>query len=215
MTKKFLFKYRPISNEQQLKFVEDIVLHNKFFFAPTHFFFDPFEFKYKMDKDLVNPFEKVPKEKNIGILSLSEENNNITMWSYYADWHRGICMAFEFTNECPFFCRATKVEYLQNYPSDSQLKNYSDNISHSAIMHKPSFWAYEKEWRIIESGAGGEYRYYPKGKLSYIILGCMVKAEMINIIKKWIEQSDSKIQLKQTKVSANGYSLDIIDYVSL
>jgi len=211
MHEKYLHKYRPVSNEQQIKFVEDVILHNKFFFSPSNYFFDPFEFKYKSNGNLENPFVFDSPYKKVGILSLSEENNNIKMWSYYADWHRGICMGFEFKNDCSFFSKAKKVQYLPDYPTDSLLKEYSDNVLLSAIVHKPIIWAHEKEWRIIEIDAGGEYRNFPKGKLKYIILGCMIKQETVNLIKGWIKQLDYKVQLKQTKVSNISYGLDILD----
>jgi hypothetical protein len=102
---------------------------------------------------------------------------------------------------------------LQDYPSHSLLKEYSDNVLLSAIVHKPSIWAHEKEWRIIEIDAGGEYRYFPKGKLKYIILGCMMQKEKVDLIKCWIKQLDYRVQLKQTKLSNISYGLDILDLV--
>lgn len=38
-----------------------------------------------------------------GILSLTKTNNDILMWSHYADSHKGICLEFDVTRDCDFF----------------------------------------------------------------------------------------------------------------
>jgi hypothetical protein len=35
--------------------------------------------------------------QNIGVLSISSEKLNILMWSHYADYHKGVCIGFDYT----------------------------------------------------------------------------------------------------------------------
>jgi hypothetical protein len=61
--------------------------------------------------------------QNIGIFCLSEQNDDILMWSHYADCHRGICL--EFSNIPDGHLHP--VEYRKDYPSFNFFELMRDN----------------------------------------------------------------------------------------
>lgn len=90
--------------------------------------------------------------------------NDIIMWSHYADDHKGICLEFEtcksdngFNGEDLFKVSSAKGEKLRevNYmsmPSERILANFKDNEHeeyHKILATKGLQWSYEKEWRYI------------------------------------------------------------------
>nr|WP_296155837.1 DUF2971 domain-containing protein [uncultured Peptoniphilus sp.] len=90
------------------------------------------------------------------IVSLSEANNSILMWSHYADMNRGICIEYDFTKlqtatSGPQYQKLIfPVLYLDNPldMSDLKEKELLNSMLLSAIS-KYKTWGYEKEWRIL------------------------------------------------------------------
>lgn len=89
--------------------------------------------------------------KNIGIFCLSETNDNILMWSHYADQHKGIAIGYD--SEHPFFnqqkqgldFKLGKVKYSMKRPDKPG--EFKDN--YRLFYQKSPDWKYEKEWRVI------------------------------------------------------------------
>lgn len=102
------------------------------------------------------------------MLSLSKSRDNQLMWAHYADYHKGICMEFEFPDN---FC--AKVEWSNtaifagkryglacycgdvNYGTQRKPIVFSDRIAeddylvYDALLSKPNCWKYEREYRIL------------------------------------------------------------------
>ncbi len=83
-----------------------------------------------------------------GVFSLSEKNNDILMWSHYANNHTGFCIEFErkdiksnFLSH--FMCR--KVEYTVEYPNLHRIIDLPD----VNLFTKADGWKYESEWRLV------------------------------------------------------------------
>ncbi|MGL6258565.1 DUF2971 domain-containing protein [Vibrio sp. WXL210] len=54
--------------------------------------------------------------KNIGIVCLSEVENNILMWSHYGEEHRGFCIEFnDLENNISASCDVINVKYLNDF----------------------------------------------------------------------------------------------------
>jgi len=58
-----------------------------------------------------------------GVLSLSAKNDNILMWSHYADYHKGFCIEFKRSPDNPLGS-TQPVEYVKEYPCF----NYFDEL---------------------------------------------------------------------------------------
>ncbi|HDY7433993.1 TPA: DUF2971 domain-containing protein [Vibrio vulnificus] len=150
-------------------------------------FFDNFLIRGSQKYALNDPFELRPSSGNaqkilaensyfdFAVVSLSETNNNLLMWSHYADQHRGIVVEFDMNHELfesytPF--PVTKFDA----DLDADVLDHEENKKRLAIKagtlqrvrynsHRPSLtkfesilehflvksdeWIYEKEHRII------------------------------------------------------------------
>jgi hypothetical protein len=101
--------------------------------------------------------------KRFGILCLSENHNNLTMWSHYSQNHEGFVIGFN--SESPFFDQRksktdlirfiTKVIYIDKRP-ELQLYNIKKNsqelgdyIIKYLFLTKSKHWESEQEWRMI------------------------------------------------------------------
>src|SRR5262249_23664427 len=94
-------------------------------------------------------------------LSLSEEALNTTMWSHYADSHRGFVIGFD--EKHPYFAARNEFEFglqkvtyanrrymldLQRAANDDD-QAFIDDFVRNVILTKSDAWAYEKEWRLV------------------------------------------------------------------
>lgn len=169
----YLFKYMPYRKE----FFENFYLRC----TPRSALNDPFELRpsdqYMRDHtwDLLAQREMTPETevseelfdfnneflerafKKMGIVSFSETNDNLLMWSHYADNHRGIVVAFSTAHD--FFKEdGSKSRQLGrvHYRKDrmkalpQRLKNgFYMSDSTRVYFEKSDEWIYEKEHRLI------------------------------------------------------------------
>lgn len=124
--------------------------------------------------------EKAVNEK--GISCFSETNDNLLMWSHYADKFRGFCLEFDTSHE-PFQLMR-KVKYVDSIPQIDPLplllnNDFSQMIELLCI--KSNNWSYEKEWRSIHQVAGTAYG-YDKKTLTGIYFGPHIDETVIEII---------------------------------
>jgi len=97
------------------------------------------------------------REKDInkfGVFSMSQINDNILMWSHYANQHKGFCIGFvrKNGNQLGDITKTQPVEYDCNYPEVNPLDengNYDHSIFTKMLFTKAKNWEYEKEWRLV------------------------------------------------------------------
>ncbi|PWX18316.1 hypothetical protein CYK65_11810 [Clostridium perfringens] len=105
----------------------------------------------------------------IAIVCLSEEKDNILMWSHYAKNHQGICIEYDY-NDISNYTEVYPVVYMEeNIDLSESIINIDPYGIHKKIMIKFALWEYEKEWRIIfnnnDSKTNGGLISFPKIKL--------------------------------------------------
>jgi tetratricopeptide (TPR) repeat protein len=129
--------------------------------------------------------------KNVGVFSLSESAEHPLMWAHYAGSHEGVCLGFEVADGMPIsdrdrFIRVTYTDQVPKMPergfrqqvafavdeegrpvTTSRL-SLTDETIRAAIGTKSVSWAYEREWRYVESAAG---KYGFPGPLVEIVFG--------------------------------------------
>ncbi|EHK2354846.1 DUF2971 domain-containing protein [Clostridium perfringens] len=143
----------------------------------------------------------------IAIVCLSEEKDNILMWSHYAKNHQGICIEYDY-NDISNYTEVYPVVYMEeNIDLSKSIINIDPYGIHKKIMIKFALWEYEKEWRIIfnnnDSKTNGGLISFPKIKAIY--LGCKInKDDKEKIIKLTKEK---KIDLYQMKMEKNKFKL--------
>ncbi|MBD3341117.1 MAG: DUF2971 domain-containing protein [Candidatus Lokiarchaeota archaeon] len=140
-----------------------------------------------------------------GILSLSAINENILMWSHYADYHKGFCIEFKRLSTNPLGA-AQPVQYVKDYPSFNYFDDLPGNIVKRILLTKAIDWCYEEEWRGIQK-ANTEVR-YTDDMISGIIFGLRMpedhKKEIYKILK-----NKKHIQYYQAELSPRKFKLKI------
>lgn len=134
---------------------------------------DPFEFRLtnssssKLESILREGLENEYSHTEImkrfwthGIISLTETNDNLLMWSHYADEHKGMVVSFEVDINNPFNFFATnienencyfgKVNYRKFRQFDCEISMDSiDDVRLHYMLSKSDEWIYEKEHRFV------------------------------------------------------------------
>jgi hypothetical protein len=123
---------------------------------------------------------------NKGVLCLSQEPNNILLWSHYSDSHYGVCLKFDILEDLDFFSIPLKVDYDDNYPIYNHMTN-SGAVVQMMIKTKFKHWDYEEEIRIFKDTNG----LFPFNKraLTEIIFGCNTPQAEIDRIKLLAQSS--------------------------
>lgn len=86
----------------------------------------------------------------LGVCCFSTMDNSILQWSHYSDYHKGICLKFDITEDAAFFLIPVIVAYrkvMQHYNHFTQSKNIVDYL----IRPKFHEWSYESEIRIVKT----------------------------------------------------------------
>ncbi|MGR3809769.1 DUF2971 domain-containing protein [Jiulongibacter sp. NS-SX5] len=103
-----------------------------------------------------------------GVSCFTEINNDILMWAYYSQGHKGLCLEFD-TSFDPFN-DLKKVRYVNEAPvfnpsSLLDIENeqiYDDNFIETFLATKHQVWEREREWRLLHKKAGTKFRYDQK-----------------------------------------------------
>jgi len=166
----------------------------------------------------------------IGILSLTEKQDNMLMWAHYAASHEGFIIGFDSTH--PYFHRKRsdfdefgylrKVVYRDN--CNEPLKPMIDLTADDTFLTKDLEWAYEEEWRVLLPLENADrieqlepYPVYlfgfPPDAVYSIILGYrMQEQKKMDIIETLKFSSDfSHVRIKQAKVDAMGRKMEFYD----
>jgi len=144
-----------------------------------------------------------------GVLSLSETNSHVLMWSHYAECHSGICLQFKRCNKKGFFTEANKVIYHKSRPVFNLIKGNHEEISRDALLSKADFWSYENEWRLINPKRPPGVHRYPSELLEGVILGAKISDEDKDQLKEWISTLKHQVKLFQATINEKNFRIDI------
>jgi hypothetical protein len=151
------------------------------------------------------------------IYCLSEKNDEILIWSHYADGHKGVCLEFDAFSDAAFsemilFGDALKVYYSDTRPTINLL-DIGDKPEEykNAFLTKSTHWGYEQEWRIIrvEHQGGFGPRHFQPEILTGVIFGAFIAKQDKQKILELIKNYPTKINLYQSKINERRYQLDI------
>ncbi|HFE9682874.1 TPA: DUF2971 domain-containing protein [Clostridium perfringens] len=98
--------------------------------------------------DLKHKTSLIEKELNrirneLAIICLTEDNDNILMWSYYGNNHRGICIEYDF-NLIHNFSEVFPVIYKDEiFDFSKSIANIDPNGIFRKVLNKSSAWEYE------------------------------------------------------------------------
>lgn len=181
-----LYRYRPGNsvncNTNELFDIEALS-SNKIWLSRADEFNDPFDSLFRVNGEIMD------SQDITFAASFAESCTDICMWSYYANYHKGFCLEYDFKDL-----------------GDVHPIYYADELDvriegmHSAFV-KSSVWKNEKEWRFTDQKYATENR-YNKGYLiefvlpKAILLGYNCK-DAILISKLLRVAEDKKIALYQ------------------
>lgn len=148
--------------------------------------------------------------KKAGVFCLSEHNNNILLWSHYADAHKGFCIEFERCkdrdNDLGDYRTTRRVEYIpRDYEKVTVLNEKSWDMK---FFTKALDWEYEREWRLINEKSEETGRL--PGKITAIIFGLRMCSEHKKTIKEILSDLPN-VNYYQAEEVPNQYRIKIVD----
>ena len=163
-------------------------------------------------QEIKNKF-KEGKYRNVGVLSFSEKNLDIRMWSHYSDSHQGICIGFDCTKMYFHFNGANLSGKKVRYPRDNGYPRWNHFTGdYSANNDKIYFtksldWKYEQEWRIILPEKGRTSQKFIPDALVSVHLGCQILEEHRKDVINWCLRREHKPKIYETKKDESSYTL--------
>lgn len=144
-----------------------------------------------------------------GICCFSQTNNQILMWSHYANKHTGVCLKFDLCQDLEYFCPIGTVRYESKFLEYNYTINPETVIEH--VCRKAKDWEYEKEVRVFRSNKAGCYPFNANA-LVCIIFGCRSDDSDIKSIKSLVSKKKyPNVSYQKAVVKQGEYALDIID----
>lgn len=159
------------------------------------------------------------------VFCISEQHNNIVMWSHYADEHRGVVFKLRCIDALDNrLLAARKVTYTESFLSFPNADEYAKHLtgeqpidmvalSWNAAFTKHLDWSYEKEWRVhiplLNESAGDGYAVYDEDPQIFeaVYLGCRMAEEQIQTIVKAIRTYLPKTEIYLAERSKKSFSL--------
>lgn len=151
-----------------------------------------------------------------GVTCFSEVNNELLMWSHYANKYTGFCMEFDTSYEP--FSKVRKVNYQSTIPSismtDALLNNNYEQFL-ELYCTKSEAWSYEREWRCIHAESVKNWNYESKA-LTAVYFGPEIDRSMLEIICLILQGQNSNVSFWQGKRSIEAFSVEFegFEYLS-
>jgi len=177
-----LYKFKSL---EKIRYANEIIEEEKLYCADYCKLNDPFEGLFfeiikqgAFSSGFSNDFDRIEKQIKeildpLKICSLSEKLDDVRMWSFYANDHKGIAIEIDFAG---FENDVDEVLYLNALPE----YNLSTHNPAEILKNKTKHWCYESEYRIIQKN-----EYYPiKGRICSVYVGNRIHDDNIEILKK-------------------------------
>jgi hypothetical protein len=210
-----LYKYRSLENFEH---VLDIIPNQRLHCSTYPELNDPFEgiFETRIHSIMIGmqnkTYQKVEDffEGNIDkirICSLSSDLNDVRLWSYYADGHKGIVFEIDFSGLEER--SGSKIIYPVTYseklprgvsPQETALLLQGWTKPQHVLSQKTKHWEFESEYRIIDESKDLEEREYfcIKNRIKTIYLGTRTSDKYRELLKKLVQ---GKIPIWTTKIN--------------
>jgi len=156
--------------------------------------------------------------ERVGICSFTAAPKNLLMWAHYADFHKGICLQFDFPESqsivypppeqqrYPLEVYPVKVTYSSRRPKFS-IFNMSLADINDLFLIKSEDWKYEDEYRAITPYAGCFY--YPSHFLTGIIAGKRMDYADLEDLQTIVHKMQFQPQIYTTNLHNDVFGLTI------
>lgn len=144
----------------------------------------------------------------LGVSCFCEDPLNRLMWGHYGDGSRGICL--EFAHQGQPFGRALRMVYATARPHVSALGSDSLAQIESAVLLKPTDWAYEREWRVLDHEVGCDKSIpFDPDLLTGIVLGSRISPEHRNLVRQWVGERQTPVPIQQVVVDVASFEMTL------
>jgi hypothetical protein len=211
-----LFRYRSLSGDG-FRHTQDIFLRHRLY-LPVHFQLnDPTEGVYRHKKGLERRGDSyyapdsplLHHDKEVRVLSFSEDHRNALMWSHYADYHQGICIGFK-RAIMEQLAPLQQVHYRTRVPTLPEELPEEDKLS-AGFLSKSVDWGYEREWRIITFDRR-EYLDLPRGAISVVVFGVRTPQDDRDWVLEWLRLSECKAAVKEVEFSGHAARMHVSSF---
>ena len=151
--------------------------------------------------------------QSLAVYCLSGVNDQVLMWSHYADSHAGVCLRFRTT---PLSADLPDLAYRVSYAADRPVVNRATGTEDyagifDAMLVKADFWAYEQEHRLFRrevlGGAGHEA--FPPERLDGIIFGARCGSDERAMVRKWVAERGVPVEFLEATPDPERFRLAI------
>ncbi len=198
MCGKKLYKYKAILFDEQMNEVLDTIKRKRFLLPNRKLLNDPLEgicdldfgyagSQYYAETPFLTPqYETVLNRYRI--FSLTEDNDNIVMWTHYGARFVGVCYELDMSR---YLERTKKITYSQQIVKAGNRE--FEVCAEEALYVKSTEWSYEKEWRYISDK--NDFIEFDKSEILKISIGYNVPGEKINLIEKACQEDKIKMDI--------------------
>jgi hypothetical protein len=164
---------------------------------------DPYHLE-KFDQDT---FEKLCN--SYGIYCLTPNAEDMLMWSYYGNSHKGFCIGYntKYLIECGLFGMGGQVLYQDDFPRLPLLRNEEDNPMLKILFTKWTKWSHENEYRLIHRYKHGKIHKLDNEAISEIVFGCQVSEKDRLVYEEKISKHLPKTKVFQIELRKDNFGL--------
>jgi hypothetical protein len=197
---------------ENFEYTLDILLNERLYCADFESLNDPMEGMYISIGNIRLPFSSVGQkteklrsikdmfeyERFSRVCSLSLAFDDVRMWSYYANDHKGIAIELDFTG---FEGDLSSIVYKDSLKT-SHNTIIDSSMSDQIMKQKTEHWLHEKEFRVLQS----EPYYSVKNRISGVYLGSRISEIHCDLLNKVL---DKKCSIQCTKMNAQTLKVEI------
>jgi len=166
-------------------------------------------------------------QKAIGVLCLSERQDDILMWAHYTNSHEGYVIEFDPMHSF-FNARRSSNDDLRHlrqikYADSRPTLSHKSMADMAAFLTKSKHWEYEKEWRMMVAITDSTYTVelpdktinlfaFPAEAVKSVTLGCRASSKTVDAIFSALDSDSylSKVPVFRAVADKTQFRLNIL-----
>lgn len=160
-------------------------------------------------KKVFAPLAGQEARRHSRVLCFAEEVDDELLWASYADYHCGLCLAFNTSD--PFFSAIQPVQYLDAPTMDNASPSTPTNGVDSWSLLKSKAWQFQKEWRLVLPGDEPKQVAFPKQALKAVILGYRFRERDFEDLKSVLIRGGYRVQIFRIERVPGSFNLATIN----
>jgi hypothetical protein len=147
-----------------------------------------------------------------GVYCVTSKPDDLLMWSYYADGHKGLCLRFRtldlLDNMLSGHTILTPVTYSAEVPMVNFYTSATRDFVQAQIGTKGPHWRHEDEWRFVIRQRFGPIPFLPAA-LSGVILGCRVSRGDEEYVARIVQAHRPAVPIVKAAIRDGAYGIDV------